>query len=107
MPEVKIVLSTVDNDETARRIARTLVGERLAACVGILPPMTSVYRWKQVLHEDPESQMIIKTAADKVDRLLSRLREVHPYEVPEILVVPVEAGLEDYLGWVEDETREG
>lgn len=105
MSEVKIVLSTVDTSENAGRIARTLVTERLAACVGILPPMISVFRWKEELHEDPESQMIIKTAADKVDALIRRLQEIHPYEVPEILVLPVSKGLDSYCDWVGAETR--
>ncbi len=105
MFEVKIVLSTVDTAETAGLIARTLVTERLAACVGILPPMISVYRWKEELHEDQESQLIIKTAADRVDALMRRLKEIHPYEVPEILVLPVSRGLDAYFDWVSSETR--
>ncbi len=105
MFEAKIVLSTVDTFENAGLIARALVNERLAACAGILPPMISVFRWKDELHEDQESQLIIKTAADKVDALMRRLEEIHPYEVPEILVLPVSKGLEAYLDWMESETR--
>jgi periplasmic divalent cation tolerance protein len=105
MFEAKIVLSTVDTAENAALIARALVNERLAACVGILPPMTSVFRWKEELHEDQESQMIIKTAADRIDALIRRLQEIHPYEVPEILALPVSKGLEAYLDWMESETR--
>ena len=105
MSEVQIVLSTIDTSENARLIARMLVTERLAACVSILPPVTSVYRWKDELHEDPEFQLIIKTATDRVDLLLERLRQVHPYEVPEMLVLPVPQGLKAYLDWVRAETR--
>lgn len=105
MSQLSVVLSTIDTAKQARSIARTLVNERLAACVAILPPMISVYRWKEELHEDPESQMIIKTATDKVDGLIRRLQEIHSYEVPEILVLPVTNGLAAYLDWVVAETR--
>ncbi len=105
MSEVKVVLCTIDSAEKGRQVARILVTERLAACAGILPPMISIYRWKDELHEDPESQLIIKTASDKVEALVGRLREVHPYEVPEILVLPVSGGLGPYLEWVRAETR--
>ena len=105
MSDVQIVLSTIDTTENARRIARTLVDERLAACVSILPPVTSIYRWKGELHEAPEFQLIIKTTTDRVETLVGRLQELHPYEVPEILALPVSQGLGSYLDWLRDETR--
>ena len=105
MSDVQIVLSTIDTAENARRIANILVDERLAACVSILPPVTSIYRWAGELHEAPELQLIIKTATDRVEALVGRLQELHPYEVPEILALPVSQGLDSYLDWLRDETR--
>ena len=105
MSDVQIVLSTIDTAENARRIANILVDERLAACVSILPPVTSIYRWEGELHEAPELQLIIKTATDRVEALVGRLQELHPYEVPEILALPVSQGLGSYLDWLRDETR--
>ncbi len=105
MPELRIVLTTVDSPENARKLALTLVKERLAACVSIFPRIDSVYRWNDQIQEEQESQLIIKTAADRVDALISGLRKIHPYEVPEILLLPVVGGLEDYFSWVVQETR--
>jgi periplasmic divalent cation tolerance protein len=95
-----IVLTTLGADADASAIARTLVGERLAACVSVLPPMASTYRWKGNIEQDREQQLIIKTAADRVDALEARLRALHPYEVPEFLVVRVDRGSAAYLSWL-------
>jgi len=104
MTDIRLLLSTIDSAEQAGEIAETLVIERLAACVNILPAITSVYRWKNQIHRDPELLLIIKTGADSVDRLINRLRELHPYEVPEIIALPIEAGLPAYLDWVREQT---
>jgi periplasmic divalent cation tolerance protein len=97
---VVIVLTTLGADVDAASLARTLVEERLAACVNILPAMTSVYRWEGSVEEARERQLLIKTTADRVDMLESRLRALHPYAVPEFLVVPVAAGSDAYLAWL-------
>jgi periplasmic divalent cation tolerance protein len=98
--QVSVVLTTIAARENARALARTLVDERLAACVNILPQMTSVYRWKDAIEEEPEHQVVIKTASDRLPALEARLRQLHPYELPEFLVLSVAGGAETYLTWV-------
>lgn len=106
MRDIVIVLTTFPADpDAARTFARTLVDERLAACVNVHTPMTSVYRWQGVIEEATESQMTIKTTAAQVAALLARIEELHPYDVPEILVLPAADGAAAYLEWVRDSTR--
>jgi periplasmic divalent cation tolerance protein len=100
-----IVLTTLGADADASAIARALVDERLAACVNVLPPMTSTYRWNGRVEEEREQQLVIKTAAARVDALEARLRELHPYEVPEFLVVRVDRGSEAYLSWLAESAK--
>ncbi|MBF8301286.1 MAG: CutA1 divalent ion tolerance protein [Acidobacteria bacterium] len=97
-----IVLTTLAADVDAGALARTLVAERLAACVNVLPVMTSVYRWQGRVDEEREQQLVIKTAANRVAALAARLRELHPYEVPEFLVLRVSEGSDAYLRWLRD-----
>ena len=101
---VSIVLTTLAADADAASIARTLIEERLAACVNILPVMTSVYRWQGKVEQDREQQVVIKTATDRVAALQARLRELHPYELPEFLVLDA-SGSEAYLAWVGESAR--
>jgi periplasmic divalent cation tolerance protein len=101
---VSIVLTTLGEDADAASIARTLIDERLAACVNILPVMTSVYRWQGKVEQDREQQVVIKTATDRVAALQARLRELHPYELPEFLVLDA-SGSEAYLAWVGESAR--
>ena len=101
---VSIVLTTLGADADAAAIARTLIDERLAACVNILPPMTSVYRWQGKVEQDREQQMVIKTASGRVADLQVRLRQLHPYELPEFLVLDA-TGSEAYLAWVGESAR--
>ena len=96
----QIVLTTCPDAETAAHIARTLVEERLAACVNILPPMRSVYRWKGRVEEADELLLVIKAAAGPFAALRDRLRALHPYELPEIIAVPIVDGLPEYLAWL-------
>ena len=105
MSNFAIVLTTMPDDPRADELARTLVTERLAACVNVHGPMSSTYRWKQTVEREVERQLVIKTTADRVAALERRLRELHPYEVPEFLVVPIEGGSDKYLQWVVAETR--
>jgi periplasmic divalent cation tolerance protein len=98
---VAIVLTTVGADFDAVAIARILVEEQLAACVNVLPVMTSVYRWKGNVEQDREQQLVIKTTASSVERVASRLRALHPYELPEFLVLRGSAS-EAYAEWVRD-----
>ena len=99
-----IVLTTLGADADAATLARTLVEERLAACVNVLAPMISTYRWKGSIEQDGEQQLVIKTTPARVPALEARLRDLHPYEVPEFLVLPVSAGSDAYLRWVGENT---
>ena len=99
-PGIVLVLTTLGADADAAALARTLVEERLAACVNVLPPMTSVYRWKGQVEQDREQQVILKTTADRVAALEARLAALHPYELPEFLVIPAAGGSEAYLAWI-------
>jgi periplasmic divalent cation tolerance protein len=103
--EIVIVLTTAPDDERAEAWARTLVEERLAACVNIHGPMISFYRWKGVIERDAERQVVIKTTRERVTALRARLRELHSYELPEFVVLPVDDGSDEYLKWVVEQTR--
>lgn len=98
--EIRLLLCTCPDQETAGRIAETLVGARLAACVNLLPGITSVYRWQGEVQREPEVLLLIKTAAARLPALTETLRGLHPYQVPEIIALPVTDGLPDYLNWV-------
>lgn len=102
---VRLVLTTLPDEEAAARVARTLVEERLAACGNILPGARSIYRWRGAVEDAGECLLLLKVPADGVGRLAARLRTLHPYEVPEILVLPIERGAPDYLAWVVEETE--
>jgi periplasmic divalent cation tolerance protein len=97
--QVAIVLTTFGKGQ-ALAVARVLVQEQLAACVNVLPPMTSVYRWKGEVTTDDEEQVVIKTTADRLADLEARLRQLHPYELPEFLVISADASSEAYLRWI-------
>ncbi|MBS3799534.1 MAG: divalent-cation tolerance protein CutA [Thioalkalivibrio sp.] len=95
-----LVMTTVDDPGTADTLAGTMVEQGLAACVHILPPGRSVYAWKGNIEIDSEVTLLIKTSVARVDELQKRLADSHPYETPEIIAVPVERGLPDYLDWI-------
>ena len=100
--DVRIVLTTIGSQNDALALARVLVEERLAACVNMLPPMISLYRWKGSIEEDHEHLVVIKTIAERLPALEARLREIHPYELPELLVFNVDGGGAAYLDWVRE-----
>ena len=100
--DVRIVLTTIGSDTDALALARALVDERLAACVNVLPAMVSIYRWKGSVEQDKEHQVVIKTAADRLPALEARLRQLHPYELPEFLVLDLAGGGAAYLAWVRE-----
>ena len=104
MTDCVLVWTTLGADANATAFAETLVAERLAACVTVQAPMDSVYRWKGSVEHDRERQIAIKTTADRVAALAARIRELHPYEVPEFLVTPVVTGSDDYLAWLREST---
>jgi periplasmic divalent cation tolerance protein len=101
---IVLVLTTAPDDRQAEAWARTLVEERLAACVNVHGPMTSFYRWKGVVERDTERQVVIKTTRERVATLRERLRELHSYELPEFVVLSVEDGSDEYLKWVVEQT---
>jgi periplasmic divalent cation tolerance protein len=103
-PQIRVVLVTAPEPETAARIARTLVEERLAACVNVLPGIRSTYRWKSEVQQDDELLLVIKTRADRLVTLTGRVRDLHPYEVPEVIALAVDGGSADYLAWVAAES---
>ena len=105
MHDVVLVLTTFPTDpDEANAFARTLVEERLAACVNVHSPVTSIYRWEGAIEEAVERQLTIKTTTARVEALKARIKELHPYDVPEILVLPIADGGEDYLRWVREMT---
>ena len=105
MTDVVLVLSTVPDDSSAEPLARTLVEEKLAACVNLLPPMVSIYRWKGEVDRSAERQVIIKTTRDLVPALSKRLKDLHSYELPELIVLSADSGSKDYLDWVVSSVR--
>lgn len=96
-----LVLTTLGESTDAAAFARVLVSDRLAACVNVLPPMTSLYWWKGAVEEDREQQLVIKTTGDRVAAIEARFRELHPYELPEFVVLSVDAS-DAYLKWARD-----
>lgn len=103
--ETLLVLTNLPDAEAARRLAGHLVEARLAACVNILAGCRSVYRWQGKVEEADEVPLLIKTTADRYPALEAAIRAGHPYELPEIVAVPVCFGLSEYLGWVAAETN--
>jgi periplasmic divalent cation tolerance protein len=102
-----LVLTNLPDRAAAERLAGTLIEKRLAACVNILAPCRSVYRWKDAVQQDEEHPLLIKTTAARYEELEAAIRAGHPYELPEIIALPVERGLPAYLDWVDAETRHG
>ena len=102
MPQAVIVFTTFPSDGDADALARSLVSERLAACVNILPQMRSIYRWEGAVETASERQLIIKTEESQLESLKQRLTTLHPYDVPELLVLAVADGGVSYLRWISD-----
>mgnify|MGYP006383139605 CR=1 FL=1 len=101
---VLVVFCTCPDEASAARIAHALVEERLAACVNRVPGLRSTYRWRGAVHEDSEVLLVIKTAEDRFEALRERVVALHPYELPEIVAVPITHGLAPYLDWIGAET---
>src|SRR3954447_7835470 len=100
-----IVLTTIGSGADAHMLGSILVAERLAACVNVLPGMESTYRWNGAVESAWERQIVIKTTADRVPALQARVHELHAYDVPEFVVVPIAGGSEKYLDWIRESTR--
>jgi periplasmic divalent cation tolerance protein len=101
-----VVLSTAPDESTGAALAAALVKARIAACVSILPGMRSFYRWEGEVRDDAEVLLVAKTTASRLDALIETLEGAHPYECPEIVALPVAAGLPAYLEWIETATTE-
>ncbi len=102
--EIIVVITNLPDRAAAERLAQALIAQQLAACVNILAPCTSVYRWKGSIETAAETPVWIKTRAARYVELETAIRRLHPYELPEIIAVPVMRGLPGYLEWVADET---
>ncbi len=102
--DIRLLYCTCPDTETAQRIARTLVEQKLAACVNIVPGLRSIYRWKDAVQDEAECLLLIKTRDSRVTALSETIRLLHPYELPEVIAVPVVAGLAPYLDWIRDNT---
>jgi len=107
MTDVVLVLTTVSAADLGESIATALVDERLAACVSVGAPMTSVYRWKGAVERETERQLVIKTTRDRLSALQTRIAALHPYEIPELLVFDASGGSSRYLDWIHGETQSG
>jgi len=103
--EVLLALSTFPDVETARRVARELVNEKLAACANIVPAIESIYRWQEKIEEGNETLVFFKTTAARSAAFQEKLKSLHPYDVPEIICLPIAEGSPEYLRWVVDNSR--
>ncbi len=104
MTDKIVVLTTTDSAAEAERIARELVERRLAACVNVLPGVTSIYRWRGAVEQAAEFVLVVKTRRHLFDTLRAEIERLHTYDVPEVIALPVVAGAEAYLGWIDKET---
>ncbi len=102
-----VCLCTCPDAASARRIADALVGERLAACVNLLPGISSVYRWQGRVEQAEEVLLVVKTTRGRLEALTRRVQALHPYELPEVVAVDIAGGLPGYLAWIADQTRPG
>ena len=107
MTDKIVVYSTCSGAEEARKLARHLVEQRLAACVNVFPRAESYYRWKGKVQQDKEVLLLIKSSRGLFDRLRAEWERVHSYEIPELIAVPIVDGARNYLNWMEGELAEG
>jgi periplasmic divalent cation tolerance protein len=101
-----LISTTLDSEAAAAELAGRLVEERLAACVQVTGPVASVYRWKGAVQRATEWHCVAKTSEGRLDATLKRIRALHPYDVPDIVAVPIVAGDPDYLAWIQAETAD-
>jgi len=105
MEQALLVMTNLPDIASAQALARALVGQRLAACVNMLPQTRSIYRWNDAIEEEAEVTLLIKTTTARYAELEQAIRALHPYELPEVIAVPVSAGSPAYLAWIAQETR--
>lgn len=102
--DLVVVLCTVPETALGAKIARSLVEQKLAGCVNVVPGLTSIYRWKGEIHEDAEALLVVKTRRQHLGRVEQAIKASHPSTVPEVIALPVSAGSADYLAWLWTET---
>ncbi len=102
-----LILSTTDTPELARQIAAAIVGAGEAACVNIVPSIRSIYRWKGNVQDEGECLLLIKSTSEKFEPVRSRIRQLHTYQIPEVIAIPITAGDADYLAWMRSAIGEG
>ena len=107
MTNARIVLTTMSAKDAAEKLAQQLVERRLAACVNIVVPIRSIYRWEQKVHNEEEYLLLIKTTAEQASHLQAALKGLHPYDLPECLQLAVHGGSGDYLAWLAAEVSSG
>ena len=100
MTDGQLVLTMLPTADAAAEMARTLVEERLAACANLIPAIRSIYRWQDKIEDTNEVLLLLKTRTEHFERLKGRILELHPYEVPEVIAIPIEAGYSAYLEWI-------
>jgi periplasmic divalent cation tolerance protein len=100
MEEYVVVLVTVPSKDVGRDVAQALLGQKLAACVNLVPSVASLYTWEGELCSDEEVLLVVKTTEAAFDELAATVRDAHPYDVPEIIALPIVAGSQDYLDWI-------
>lgn len=105
LDQYQLVLCTCPDKDSAHLIAGQLVDQRLAACVNIVPGVTSVYRWMGKIEESQEHLLVIKTLSDVFETLVNTIIDLHPYELPEVIGVPIDSGSLDYLDWISENTN--
>ena len=105
MDTQQLILNTCPDSETAESIATLLVNRALAACVNILPGMRSIYHWQGECHNDAEVLLLIKASASAYPAIETAIRENHPYQLPEIIAIAIDAGLPDYLAWIQQQSH--
>src|SRR5262252_7469612 len=104
MTDAMLVLTTLPNADAAEELAKNCVTEKLAACANLFPALRSIYSWQAKVQDENEVLVLFKTRQEHFERLKSRILELHPYEVPEVLAIPVEQGYQAYLDWLASET---
>lgn len=100
-PIYQIILCTCPDRESAEKIARQLINDKIAACINILPGITSIYTWQGNIETEQEHLLLIKTRKDRFQAIEKSIQTSHPYEIPEIIAIPVENGLAEYMQWIE------
>jgi len=105
MTDAMLVLTTLPNSDAAADLAKKVVSEKLAACANVMPAVRSIYRWQGAIQDENEVLVLLKTRQARFDKLKARILELHPYDVPEVIAIPVEQGHGAYLDWIANETR--